>query len=443
MQALIVDDDRHVGLALAEWVRNEGFRVATAGSLAAARAEAEKVQPDLILLDLSLPDGSGLELLADGEAARQALVVVITAHATVETAVEALRLGAIDYLTKPADRARLSAVLANVARTRAYRTQIRELRGELRRLGRFGLLVGASPAMRAVYELIERVAPTDATVLVTGESGTGKELAARTLHALSRRADQPFVALNAAAISSQLTESELFGHERGSFTGADRARAGYFEAASGGTLFLDEITEMPAELQTRLLRVLETGSVTRVGSTRETPVDVRIVAATNRDPEEAVAEERLREDLLYRLNVFPIHMPALRERGEDVALLAEHFLTVCNEREGSAKRFAPGALEALGARRWPGNVRELENAVRRAFILADGEIGLDLMPARGAPARGAASLEVRVGTPLDEIERRVVLATLQACGGNRQRTAEQLGISPKTLYNRLKQYEVS
>ena len=311
-----------------------------------------------------------------------------------ETAVEALRRGVADYLTKPVDFARVKMVLANLTRTRELKEEIGSLRGELRSLGRFGLLIGASRAMQGVYDLIAKVARTDATVLLTGETGTGKEVVAQTIHRLSRRHKEPFVAVNCGAVSATLIESELFGHERGSFTGADRTHKGVFEQAHRGTLFLDEITEMPVELQVRLLRVLETGTLTRVGGTETLRVDVRVIAATNRRREEAVAAGTLREDLLYRLNVFPIALPPLREREDDVELLAKHFLAELNRAEGAGKQLTRAALARLRAHAWPGNVRELRNVVQRAFIVAEDDdrrrVAAAQAPAAGARRRSSA-----------------------------------------------------
>src|SRR5947208_304303 len=385
-EALLIDDDASFQAALAELVRAEGFSVDTAASLGEARAFLGEHTPDLALVDLKLPDGSGLELLREIDSSVPTEIVLITGHATVDSAVEALRSGASDYLTKPVDIPRLKSVLANVVRRRELREEIESLRGTLRSLGHFGPLIGASPAMQAVYDMIARVAPTDATVLVQGESGTGKELVAETLHQLSRRRKQPFVALNCGAVSPQLIESELFGHEKGSFTGADRQHKGYFERAHGGTLFLDEITEMPQELQVKLLRVLETGQFMRVGTTTPMSADVRLIAATNRNPDLAVADGKLREDLYHRLNVFPISMPPLRDRGTDIELLAQHFLDLLNKQESADKSFAPGAIAALYAHNWPGNVRELKNYAQRAFILADNVIDADLAPTSVAAA---------------------------------------------------------
>jgi len=372
--------------------------------------------------------------------------VVMTGDAAVESAVAALREGALDYLTKPVDRARLKTILTNVARTRGLKHEVTALRGELRNLGRFGPMVGRSTAMQEVYDLITRGAPTESTIFVTGESGTGKELVAETVHRLSKRKSKPFLALNCGAMTETLIESELFGHEKGSFTGADRRRSGYFEEASGGTLFLDEITEMPIELQVKLLRVLETGTITRVGATSPTSVDVRVVTASNRDPKQAVEEGTLREDLLYRLNVFPIRLPPLRERADDVELLAECFLHGLNEREGTSKRLNDGAVRRLHELRWPGNVRELKNVIERAAILADGLIGPEMLPEpdlEGVPATSNSTLQVRIGSSIEETERRLILATLDEFDGDKKRAARTLGISLKTLYNRLNVYEAA
>ena len=437
--ALIVDDDLSFQLAFAEVVQREGFTIATAPSLKEAREELAKNPPHVLFLDLNLPDGSGMDLLEDLDGHPE--TVLITGQASVQTAVEALRRGVSDYLTKPVDFARVKMVLANVARTRELKEEIGSLRGELRKLGRFGPLIGASPLMQKVYDLVGRVARTDATVLITGETGTGKEMVAQTIHLLSRRSHAAFLPLNCGAVSPTLIESELFGHERGSFTGADRVHKGFFERADGGTLFLDEVTETPMELQVKLLRVLETAAVTRVGGTEAINVDVRVVAATNRQPEEAVAAGKLREDLLYRLNVFPIHLPTLWERREDIDLLAEHFLGLLNKQEGTSKELTRAALERLRTHRWPGNVRELRNVVHRAFILAEEDVGVDALPLGvHEPAEGS-SLQMKVGTSVAEMERRLILATLEHCDGNKKKAAEVLKIGLKTLYNRINQYK--
>jgi DNA-binding NtrC family response regulator len=449
--AIIIDDDADFRDAIAELVRAEGFSVQIAGTLADARALLAVGVPDLALVDLKLPDGSGAELLRQLAEGTSTDVVLITGYASVDSAVNALRESVTDYLTKPVDLPRLKTILANVARRRELSEQVADLRAELRRLGRFGPLIGSSPPMQELYDLIARVAPTNATVFLQGESGTGKELVAETVHQLSRRAKQPFVALNCGAVSTQLIESELFGHERGSFTGAERVHRGYFERADGGTLFLDEITEMPLELQVKLLRTLETGRVMRIGGEREIAVDVRFIGATNRDAQEAVASGKLRQDLLYRLSVFPIPLPPLRERGSDIALLAESLLGQMNRDEGTDKRLNREALELLRNHEWPGNVRELKNAIQRAFILADQEITPTCLPdleepgrnePAGEPVAAGAKLAITAGMPIREAERRLILATLDACDGNKERTAKVLQISLKTLYNRLNAYSL-
>jgi DNA-binding NtrC family response regulator len=335
-------------------------------------------------------------------------------------------------------------VLANVSRTRELKEEIGSLRGELRELGRFGPLIGSSPAMQKVYDLIARVAKTEATILVTGETGTGKELVAQTVHEQSRRHREAFLPVNCGAVSPTLIESELFGHERGSFTGADRVHRGYFERANRGTLFLDEITEMPIELQVKLLRVLESGALNRIGGNEPIKVDVRVVAATNRDAEAAVAKGKLREDLLYRLNVFPIGLPPLRERAEDIELLAEHFLALLNRQEGRQKKFTPAARQRLQEHRWPGNVRELKNLVQRAYILAEDEIGPSALPLPvGGSTRRAGPLSIDVGMAVAEAQRRLIMATLEGYGGDKKKAADVLGISLKTLYNRLTEYRAA
>jgi DNA-binding NtrC family response regulator len=438
--ALAVDDDPNFLSALAELIETQGFTTNTACTLRDARAQVSHKTPDVALVDLYLPDGSGIDLLKDLELGTSTEVVLMTGHADVESAVQALRLGASDYLTKPLDIGRLKSILANVASVQPSLAVSIPVE-ESQEVGRLGLLLGASPPMQALYEMLTRVAPTDASVFLIGESGTGKDLAAQTLHHLSRRAKAPFLPLNCGAISPTLIESELFGHERGSFTGAARRHKGYFERAHMGTLFLDEITEMPIELQVKLLRVLETGTVARIGGDQPVDVDVRVVAATNRDPQKAVAEGKLREDLLYRLQVFPIHMPPLRERGEDVQLLADYFLSQLNERQGTSKVFTEESLDRLRSHIWPGNVRELKNVVHRAFIMADQEISPRCLPREvGGDSGSLRSLHFQVGTSIEEVERRLIVATLDAYGGNKRKTADVLGVSLKTLYNRLNVY---
>jgi DNA-binding NtrC family response regulator len=440
--ALAVDDDPNFLSALAELIEGQGFTTYTAGTLRDARDQVSRRPPDVALVDLYLPDGSGIELLRDFDSLTTTEVVLMTGHADVESAVEALRMGASDYLTKPLDIGRLKSILANVASVQPAALPARpSLAAEPQEVGRLGLLLGASLPMQQVYELLRRVAPTDASVLLMGESGTGKDLAAQTLHLLSNRAKAPFLPLNCGAISPTLIESELFGHERGSFTGAARRHKGYFERAHLGTLFLDEISEMPVELQVKLLRVLETASLMRIGGDQAVSVDVRVIAATNRDPHRAVAEGKLREDLLYRLQVFPIHLPPLRERGDDIELLADYFLAQLNDRQEPARLFTGEGVERLRSHPWPGNVRELKNVVHRAFILADREITPRCLPPEiGGEPLPSQALRFQVGTSIAEVERQLILATLHSCGNNKRQAADILGVSLKTLYNRLNTY---
>ena len=439
-RALIVDDDPGFLSGFAELVRREGFEITTAGTLKDAHDHIVASPPDILLIDLYLRDGSGLSLLEAFPPEARPEVVLITGKASVQTAVDSLRLGIADYLTKPVDFTRVKIALANVRRAIGLRGEISSLRGELRKLGRFGPMIGASSAMQKVYDLITRVAATDASVLISGETGTGKELVAQTVHSLSPRGKNAFLAVNCGSLSAQLIESELFGHERGSFTGADRMHKGYFERAHGGTLFLDEITEA-SDIQVRLLRALETSTITRVGGTGAIKVDTRILAATSRDAGEAVASGTLREDLYYRLNVFPIHLPPLRDRGNDVELLAEFVLEDLNKSAGTTKRFTPAALDRLLRHNWPGNVRELRNVVQRAYILAEEEVGVESLPLEAKEKVIAKGLAMEVGTPIEEVQRRHILATLEHCAGDKKKAADLLKISLKTLYNRLREYK--
>ena len=478
---LIVDDDVDAASMLAALVAAEGFTVACVHRLSDARAQLAMQPPDLVLLDLHLPDGNAMTLFDDPGLLAQSQVVLITGHASIETSIQALRLGVADYLIKPLKQTQLKGILSRVVRPSVMRAELADVEAEWQRSGRFGHLWGRTPTMQLVYHQIARVAATAVSVLITGESGTGKEVVARTLHDLSRRRGQAFLAVNCGAISPHLIESEVFGHEKGSFTGAERQHQGFFERANGGTLFLDEITEMPAELQVKLLRVLETGTYMRVGSTQAQEADVRIVAATNRIPEHAVATGKLREDLLYRLNVFPIALPPLRARRDDVPLLAEQFLVDIGHSEGGAKRFTPAALAKLAAYSWPGNVRELRNVVQRSYVMSDGaQITDEWLPsdtldrsvmgeapesgsfAASAPtpftnsllshsnsssssstpssSASAPTVTITVGSTMADAERQIILATFAHFKQQREKTASALGISLKTLYNRLREY---
>lgn len=445
---LIVEDDPDAAEMLSELIKGEGFTTATAHSLAEARQQIALREPDLVLLDLVLPDGSGMDLFAEKpEAFAGSEVVMITGHASLDTSIQALRLGATDYLVKPINFRHLKNILSRVTPPSELTRRIANFEKDVSDVGRFGPLYGRSKVMRDIYHQITRVARTSVSVLVTGPSGAGKEVVAQAIHELSRRRERAFLAVNCGAISPQLIESEMFGHEKGSFTGAARQHQGYFERAKGGTLLLDEITEMPLDLQVKLLRVLETRMFQRIGGTEAIETDVRIVAATNRDPFEAVTSGKLREDLLYRLNVFRIEVPPLNDRRDDVELLAGNFLTELNAQEGAQKRFSAAATQALSNHNWPGNVRQLRNAVQRAFIMAEGEeidvehLSFDAAAPVPEPRQDGSSVTVRVGTSIAEMERKLIFATLDFCGGRREQAAEMLGVSPKTLYNRLREYE--
>jgi two-component system, NtrC family, response regulator AtoC len=452
---LIVEDESDSAEMMAALIAAENFTVAIANTLRDARRQLVLHPPDMILLDLQLPDGSGMELFDEGRRlVENAEVVLITGHASLETSLQAFRLGAVDYLIKPVSLTQLQGILSRLTPPAALKNELAMLTHEWEDSGRFGHLLGRSPPMRLVYEQISRVAATAVTVFITGESGTGKEMVARTVHDLSRRRGQPFLAVNCGAISPNLIESEIFGHEKGSFTGADRQHLGFFERANGGTLFLDEISEMPLDLQVKLLRVLETGMLMRVGSTQSQEIDVRVIAASNRPPDQAVASGRLREDLYYRLNVFPIQLPPLRDRVEDLPLLAERFLAAVCEREGRSKRFDAAVFAKLADYRWPGNVRELRNVVQRAYLMAKGDLITDeYLPTNSAApiSPGAAvsavaerdehaSITLPIGTTLADAEYRLITATLQHFNNHKERTAAVLGVSLKTLYNRLKEY---
>lgn len=469
---LIVDDDADSASTLRELVGADRFSIAVARSLRDARRQIALQQPHLVLLDLELPDGNGLELFSDPQFLGSSQVVIVTGHASLESSIEALRRGAVDYLVKPVAIGQLEKVLSRFTTGTPAPPASHTLANEVPAgSDRFGHLWGRAPAMRRLYEQIQRVAATSVTVFITGESGTGKEVVAQTVHEFSLRQSRPFLAVNCGAISPNLIESEIFGHEKGSFTGAERQHQGFFERAAGGTLFLDEITEMPLELQVKLLRVLETGCFMRVGSTQTHEANVRVIAATNRSPQEAVASGKLREDLLYRLNVFPIDLPPLRERLCDVPLLAEHFLQAISESEGAAKRFCPSAVQRLMEYPWPGNVRELRNVVQRAYVMAHGElindawlprnasaadsVGEDRLPVVSTAQLGAsgvpsspepfpkaedATLSLPLGLSMAQAERLLIQATLKECKFQKERTAAILGISLKTLYNRLKEY---
>jgi len=443
-RVLVAEDDAAQRLGLQQLLKSWGYAVEVASD---GRQALEKIavdRPAIVLTDMVMPGLGGMDLLKalKSQDDTDITVVLLTAQGSVETAVEAIKQGAYDYLTKPVDPQRLRIVLDQVAQRNDTLREVRALRRQLQERGTFGRLVGASLEMRKVYQIVEQAAPTSASVLVHGESGTGKELVAQTLHQLSPRASQPFVPLNCAAIPDTLLESELFGHEKGAFTGAIARRPGAFELAHKGTLFLDEISEMTAITQAKLLRVLQERSFRALGATREQHVDIRVVAATNVDPKEAVKQGRLREDLFYRLNVFAIELPPLRERKDDIPLLAQAFIREFSERNGkNVAGVSDAAMRLLERHNWPGNVRELRNAMERATIVAKGPFiePMDLPPVHGdtSAAASPAGSGLTPGTTVDEVERQLIDITLQHTGGNKTRAAEMLGISLKTLHNKL------
>jgi DNA-binding NtrC family response regulator len=441
-RVLIVEDDPTTRLGLTELVRTWGFSTEGAADGQEALQRITAFRPSIIISDLVMPRMGGLELLHSvKEEAGDVTIVILTAQGTVETAVEAIKEGAYDYLTKPIEPQRLKILLDKIVERQETIREVKVLRRQLRDSGSFGRMIGASPQMRKVYQVIEQAAPTAASVLIWGESGTGKELVAQTVHQLSPRAQAPFVPINCAAIPETLLESEIFGHERGAFTGALDRREGCFELADRGTLFLDEVAEMTPATQVKLLRVLQERTFRRLGGRTEQTVDVRVIAATNSTPLEAVKNSRLREDLYYRLNVFAIELPPLRQRKDDLPLLIQAFLTEFNTRNNkSVSAVDPVAMRVLEQYNWPGNVRELRNVIERAVILSTGEfIEPKHLPPLASPAAAASApaISLEPGVTVEEAERRLILLTLEHTRDNKTRAAEILGISLKTLHNKL------
>ena len=445
-QRVLVVDDEPSRKGLRELLAKWGYLVDEAADGQAALEKARTFLPSVVVSDLVMPGLDGLGLLrALQDELPFASVIILTGHATVETAVAALKEGAYDYLTKPLDVPRLRILIQKALEKAQTTREVTLLRRTLKEVWGYGQLVGASPVMREVFGLLELAAPTSAPVLLSGESGTGKELAARTLHELSPRHRDPFVPVNCAAIPETLLESEIFGHEKGAFTGALERRVGCFELAHGGTIFLDEVAEMTPSTQAKFLRILQDGTLRRLGGKTEVAVDVRVVAATNKDPEKAIRDGALREDLYYRLNVFSISLPPLRERREDIPLLIRAFLDEFDTKyDKRVKAVDEIVLEILRRHPWPGNVRELRNVIERAVIACAADV---IAPAH-LPAglsnvadEGPADLiRLPVGTSLADVEREVILKTLAAVDRNKTRAAELLGISVKTLYNKLNQY---
>lgn len=448
-KVLIVEDEENERIGLAELVSRWGYLTETASDGLEALDKVVAWSPSIVITDLKMPRMGGMELIERLESQPQTMaVVVVTAQGTIDSAVQAMRMGAYDYITKPIDFNRLRTILQNASERHEDKVEKEVMRRKLRDAGSLGALVGSSRKMQEIFRLIEMVAPSTASVLITGASGTGKELVARTIHELSPRRNKPFIAINCAAIPETLIESEIFGHEKGAFTGALERRTGCFELAEGGTLLLDEIGEMPVATQAKLLRVLEDRKLRRLGSKVETTVDVRVLAATNKVPEEAVAKGELRNDLYYRLNVFNIHMPLLREHKEDLQDLAQSLLGEMSQKHGrKLGTISDAVLHAFQNYAWPGNVRELRNTLERAVIVCEGPVveTRHLPPGFGqVTAHPAAddpdAVRLGVGTTVEEAEKMLILKTLQATGNNKTRAAEILGISLKTLHNKLKEY---
>jgi len=447
-RVLIVEDEDNARKGYEQLLQRWGYEVMGVGSAEEVLAKFGSYQPDTPIVHGELPGTNGMDMLKhSGPELHDGPANIITGKGSEERAVSAIESGAFWYIEKPLKGPVLRALLDRALSKARDTRQLAVLRRQLRESGRLGELVGASKVMQEVMRLVEMAAPSSASVLITGETGSGKEIVARTIHKLSPRAAGPFVAINCSAIPETLMESEIFGHERGAFTGAAERRIGCFELADGGTLLLDEIGEMPAPTQAKLLRVLEDHKVRRLGSKIETPVDVRVLAATNKDPEQAVGDGQLRQDLYFRLNVFHIHLPPLREHKEDIAPLVEYILQEVNAKHGKHVRgIGAEVLDIFMGHTWPGNIRELRNALERASIMCEKElITRACLPAEfgRTAAKGPsdlATIKFPVGTTVDAMERELILQTLGATGNNKTRAAELLGISLKTLHNKLKEY---
>jgi len=453
-KVLIVEDEENERSGLAELVGAWGYRTETAKDGAEGLEKFTSWSPAIVVTDIKMPRMTGMQLLERISAhPQQAAVILLTAQGSIDLAVDAMKSGAYDFIQKPVDPARLKNILANAARQRGTEIELEATRRKLRDTGFLGAMVGSSKRMQEIFRLVEMVAPSTASVLITGESGTGKELVARSIHDLSPRKNKPFVAINCSAIPETLIESEIFGHEKGAFTGALERRSGCFELAEEGTLLLDEIGEMPINTQAKLLRVLEDHKLRRLGSKIETPVDVRVLAATNKLPETAVARGEIRNDLFYRLNVFNINLPPLREHKEDLPELVQNLLAdMGRKHQREVAAVSEEVMKMFQQYNWPGNVRELRNVLERAIIVC--EPGTKMVETRhlppgfghAMPAPAASepnAVRLGIGTTVGEAERLLILKTLESTNNNKTRAAEILGISLKTLHNKLKEYEAA
>ena len=444
-RVLLVDDEINMAKTQAKILQRKGYVVETASNGRDALRVLGETPFDVVITDLKMPTMDGMQLLREMNVKeRGCAVIVLTGHGTIESAVEAMQRGAADYLTKPCNPEELLLKVDKLLETKRLREEVEQLRREMRAFKKFGELIGQSPGMRNIYRLIAAVSENKSTVLVTGESGTGKELVARTIHRQAPWADRPFVAINCGAMSETLLDSQLFGHRRGAFTGAIADHNGVFQTANGGTLFLDEISEIPLSLQVKFLRAIQEKEVTPLGSSRPVKVDVRIIAASNRDLEDAVRRGTFRDDLFYRLNVVPIHLPPLRERREDIPLLIEHFVsTFSTEYKVEPKKIAPEAMEKLNAYPWPGNIRELQNMIERMFALSrSSEITLADLPGLIAGfEEKPLQFHDRAELPtLEEMERSLIVAALQKSQGNKNEAARVLAIDRQRLYRKIEKY---
>jgi DNA-binding NtrC family response regulator len=456
LSVLVVDDEELLAKSCKQILTSEGFDVVTESRGKVALEHIRRHQPDIILTDLMLPDMDGMALLKEAKSiAPESLIIMITGFATVDSSVEAIQAGAYDYIPKPFTATQLRILIGRAAQQVQLARDNAQLRDQLKRQNSFENIIGTSEAMQKVFSLISRVAPTDASVFLSGESGTGKELIARAIHTNSRRSNRPFVAINCAALPDQLLESELFGHEKGSFTGADGQHRGLLETAAGGTFFLDEISEMSVELQAKLLRVIQERRIRRVGGESEIPIDVRLISATNQDPDRAIREGTFRQDLFYRLNVVPIALPPLRTRSEDVPTLVQHFLRhFARQYERHDVRLSPEAVHALRAYAWPGNVRELQNVMERLVSLSvpGEEVGVDDLPLEITSRNGSSGLGYAVfadrpyheakADAMSAFEQEYLRDLLSRHAGNISRAARHAGIDRKTIHRMLSKYQM-
>ncbi len=442
---LIADDEKNIREGLADFLRMEGYEVFTSADGEEALARLEQQDIDLLLTDLKMPKYSGLDVLKEMSKRDPGLpVIILTGHGTVEDAVVAIRNGAYDFITKPVNLDHLSLLVKRALERRELSRRNQELQQEIEKNRRISSIIGKSPAVQGIFSLIKKVAPTKASVLITGESGVGKELVADAIHNLSNRSDKPFIKVHCAAIAESLLESELFGHEKGSFTGAQARKKGRFEMAHEGTLFLDEIGEINQNVQIKILRVLQDRKFERVGGEQTLEADVRIIAATNKDLKEEIQNGNFREDLYYRLNVVNIHVPSLRERKDDIPILANAFLQeFASENKKKIDGFDPKARASLYAYEWPGNIRELRNCMESAVVMAAGPvIGIDDLPPGIRNADDKTVLRIPMGSSLADMEKMMIIETLASCAGNKSRTAQSLGIGRKTLYQKLQEYGI-